>query len=183
MARGDLDADGAGLDVSETVRRFTPLVLTRIRMLGLEEGMAGYDDALSDGMQALWRAVCDHDPARGPFPAYAGRRVYWALVDGLRSRGGRGRRRHGDDLATGDFDRFEAELCASGDPGADGRVDMAAVLACARRVDPRLPEIITLCYYDYTYAEAGRTLGISRQRVSQLVAELRENLSRDQVAL
>jgi RNA polymerase sigma factor (sigma-70 family) len=177
------------------VRRFLPLVHARARMLGLEPAMADWDDAVSDGMEALWLAARDHDPARGPFAGYAGRRVYWAMVDGRRRRGGRGRRRHSDDLLVGDFAALEepgdgagasrrhaeSVFAAGCDPAADGRAAMARVLACARQVDPRLPEIVVLCYFGYSYTEAGRAVGISRQWASQLMGRLRARLTRDQV--
>lgn len=131
--------------------------------------MSGWDDAYSDALLAVWRAVGTYDPARGPLANHVDRRVRWALVDGLRRRGGRGEHRRPEDVP------LDAAVDLPDETAPDeGDV---AVWELARRsvaLDPRLPRIVRLRAVDRSYAEIARDLHLSRARIGQLLGLLRE---------
>lgn len=170
MAGTGATGEGAAQrDASDLVARFLPLARARVARLGLRPGMAGYDDAQSDALLGVWQAIAAHDPEKGPLPAYVQRRVQWALLDGLRRRGGRGGQRHLADLP---LDRA-GDLPDTPPPDEAG-VSAWELTRQARNVDPRLPRIVRLRAAGYTWAEVGEQLHLSRARVGQLLKQLRD---------
>src|SRR5688500_11142686 len=65
------------------------VVQTQARLI-LRPTETGFDDAISDGLLALWEAIQAYNPDRGPFDKFIALRVRHRIIDGIRSRAGRG---------------------------------------------------------------------------------------------
>ncbi|CAO5150807.1 hypothetical protein FAIPA1_130140 [Frankia sp. AiPs1] len=132
--------------------------------------MSGWDDAVSDGLLALWQAIRSHDPAKGPLSTHVELRIRWALVDGLRRRGGlRGAGRHPDDVPLDDADTVGAMAA----PADEDQIAVWELVRQAEAIDPRLARIVLLRAAEYSYTEIGYEIHLSRTRVAQFLNLLR----------
>lgn len=160
-------------DIERAVAAHQHLVEHVARSLRIGRTESGYDDAISDGLLALWRALATYDPARGDLEPWLRARIRFRMIDGLRARTGRGPR---PTFVTDD---------RAGDRPIDTALDTVdttdELLAVAVGVDSRLPVILALLTAGWTRTEVGRQVGISRTRIWQLMTVLQDNLrqSRD----
>jgi RNA polymerase sigma factor (sigma-70 family) len=164
-------------DINEAIHAHRPIVETLARALGTRPGRDGYDDVISDGMLALWRALATYDPARERLDTWLTRRVRFRMIDGLRSRGGRGA---ATKPATHTLLDADLELVADKDELMDDRVNTAVDAGAetgqlymrAAAIDSRLPRILDLLSQGYNRTEVAMRLGVSRTRVWQLTTLL-----------
>lgn len=158
-----------------------------------------HDDLVQDGWFGLREAARNFDPARGvKFLSFAGRRIWGAMLDGLRDRDhvSRNMRSRGEapnlqSFATKLFESDAGRVRNLGDTlvdqrssadidAFDGRDHFARLLTDLTRSERLVIEL----YYaaDMTMKEIGRVLDLSESRVSQmhgnLIAQLRARLTR-----
>jgi len=141
----------------------TPLVAPQARRLGLHPDASDWDDAISDGMLALWQALTAYDPSRGALDQYLILRIRFRMIDGIRSRSGRGADR--PTLIPFDDTHDRAEQ-----PNLGEHVELGDLIRALAAVDPRLPAIALLLLAGYTRTETGALHGLSRTRIWQLLA-------------
>lgn len=172
--------DGAGSclchpDITAAVAAHRHVVDQQARIL-LRPADSGYDDLISDGMLALWRALAAYDPARGDLDSWLAHRVRFRMIDGLRRRSGRGSAiRPQPAVLDDEHDQIPA-------PGGDDEIADALdalghadeLLVAAAGIDPRLPHVLRLIADGYTRTEAGALIGVSRTRVWQLMSQLNQ---------
>lgn len=169
-------------DINEAIHAHRPIVETLARRLGTRPGRDGYDDVISDGMLALWRALATYDPNRERLDIWLTRRVRFRMIDGLRSRGGRGA---ATKPATHSLVDADLELDAWMDAGMDDRINSAVdartettpIYLLAAGIDKRLPEVLRLLGDGHTQTEIALRLGVSRTRVWQLTSALKTQLT------
>lgn len=166
------------VDINAAIETHRHLVHTQAITLGTHPGRDGYDDVISDGMLALWRALTIYDPARGEdLDLWLTRRVRFRMIDGLRSRGGRGAATR---PAPHTLNNADLELVADMDELMDDRINTAVDAGAetsqlylrAAALDPRLPRILDLLSEGYNRTEVAMRLGVSRTRVWQLTTLL-----------
>lgn len=150
------------------------VVQTQARLI-LRPTETGFDDAISDGLLALWEAIQAYDPDRGSFDDFIRLRVRHRIIDGIRSRAGRGKAHltilellPGHEPRATDIDVADA-LAAYDD--ADEVMHLAAA------IDARLPAILTLIADGQEHADVAKQFGISRTRIWQMRTALINNLS------
>lgn len=141
-------------------------------------GNADWDDLLSDGQLALWKALNTYDPNLGDLTNWLGARIRFGLIDGIRSRTGRGA------AAKQTFkweDRDNNVPCASAWEDRDEAIDAAAaavyVTAIAPTIDRRLPDVLALLAQGKTQTEAALICGLSRTTVWRMRNALAQQLT------
>jgi RNA polymerase sigma factor FliA len=170
----------------------------RIRAhLGLVKSIAGYirsqplgrgvelNDLIGYGARGLLEAAARFDGRGVPFVAFARRRIYGAIVDGIRTQHWFGRRadrrlrieRVGQDwhVALGAREQAHNDVRWNGRPMVCTPADTEDVngrLAAALRGLPRLERrLVDLCYYqEKTLTHAAKELGIGRPWASRVHA-------------
>jgi RNA polymerase sigma factor (sigma-70 family) len=154
--------------LGEAIEGHAHLTYSLAARLGLHPGDVDWDDAISDGMLALWQALESYDPTRWDFERYLPLRVRHRMIDGIRKRSGRGQ----DRPLFVSLDALDSDVrdCLTLAPAnltatAEGR-DLVRMLA---QLDPRLPGIALLIAAGFTRTEAGALHGLSRARIWQLL--------------
>lgn len=176
-------------DIEQAIAAHQNVVTTQAKKLGGRPGRDGWDDLISDGMVALWKALIAYDPSRGNLDQFLSLRVRFRMIDGLRQRETRASNRPQMVSLEGyaEFRRifYSDELTEphrTGDPyGNNLAVDhdytsglaVADLLADSSHVDPRLPRILDLASQGYTHSEIGEQVGLSRTRIWQLVRDVK----------
>jgi len=144
----------------------TPLVHALARRLDLRPGDAGWDDAISDGMLALWQALSSYDPTRWDLDRYLAVRVRHRMIDGLRQRTNN-RASHRPTIVPLD----EAGDLPTEQPHMTAHAELGEVVNALADIDPRLPSIAMLLLAGYTRTETGARYGLSRTRIWQLLTQ------------
>lgn len=162
-------------NISDAIAAHRSVVDTQARLL-LHPADAGYDDLISDGMLALWKALATYDPERGDLEPWLAHRIRYRMIDGLRAREGRGPSHRPAPAALDDEHHIplaapavEEDDIAS---ALDAHTTATALLRAAATIDPRLPHVLQLIANGYTRHEAGAQIGVSRTRVYQLLSQL-----------
>lgn len=141
-------------------------------------GDTDWDDLASDGHLALWRALETYDPARGDLDSWIKHRIWFRLVDGMRSRQGRG---SATKPPVGPLDDHNHVPCTSAWEDRDAALDAAAVtrqiLTLAAAVDARLPRILELLDLGYEQTEIATAYGISRTTIWRMRTDLANQLT------
>lgn len=149
--------------MDDAITGHTALVHNIARRLNVHPGHADWDDAISDGMLALWQALTSYDPTRRDIDRYLALRVRHRIIDGLRVRSGRGH-----DRPT--FLPLEAAHDIPAEqPDATEHAEADDLIHRLATVDPRLPAIAALIAAGYTRTETGALHGLSRTRIWQLL--------------
>jgi RNA polymerase sigma factor FliA len=160
-------------------------IAVRIRSQPIGRGME-LDDLVAYGAQGLVEAASRFDGRRIPFVVFARRRIYGAIVDGIRSQhwfGRRADRRLRIDRAGQDW---YVELAGAGHVRNDTRwngrpmaqspveTDDARTLRVAvnlRALPPQEQQLVDLCYYQgKRLSQAAKEMGIGRPWASRLHA-------------
>lgn len=178
-------------DIEQAIAAHQNVVTSQAKGLGCGPGRDGWDDLISDGMVALWKALAAYEPGRGKLDQFLSLRVRFRMIDGLRSRNSRDSRRpitasidslsenlrrHFDSLdgcTELDSTYGSPTLPLAIDADIDSAVNVNELIARSRTLDPRLPRILGLISAGYTQAEAAAKVGLSRTRVWQLVRAAR----------
>lgn len=133
---------------------------------------ASHADAISDGMEALWRALASYDPARGELEPFIKVRVRFRMIDGIRRRSGRGAgprpvttALHEDVPEVSIRLRFEDETADVG--------QLDAWLTSAAAHDERLPAALRLLAEGWNRTQAACASGLSRTALWRLLRDLR----------
>jgi RNA polymerase sigma factor (sigma-70 family) len=136
-------------------------------------GRADWDDLLSDGHVALWKALESFDADRGDLDSWLSHRVRFRMIDGIRSRAGRGHTKTPTVTSLDDHNHVPAASAWDDLIDAlDAIRDVDQLMDRAAAIDPRLPHILRALAHGHTRTEAGGTIGISRTRVYQLISQL-----------
>lgn len=151
-------------DMDAAITGHTPLIAAQARRLGLTPAASDWDDAISDGMLALWKALTAYDPSRGGIDQFLILRIRFRMIDGIRSRSGRG----ADRPTLIPLDDTHDSLVAQ--PNLAAQVELDDLIRALATVDPRLPAIALLLLAGYTRTETGALHGLSRTRIWQLLA-------------
>jgi RNA polymerase sigma factor (sigma-70 family) len=162
-------------DIEEAIEAHRPVVDRVVHRLRLRQGDSGHDDAISDGLLALWQALKDYDPRRMELDDYLNMRVRSRVIDGLRGRTGMAGLGHAKPV------KQPGALPQEGDrhhPAEDGVAEQIAaaldakatvdrLLIRAAQLDPLLPPILTLLHEGRTRSEIAELLGTSRFTISR----------------
>ncbi|MGI8333493.1 sigma factor [Actinomadura scrupuli] len=132
----------------------------------------GHADVISDGMEALWRALAAYDQARGDLEPFLKVRVRFRMIDGIRRRSGRGAGPrptttglHEDVPEVAIRLRFEDETTQVG--------ALDAWLTSAADHDERLPAALKLLAEGWNRTQAACASGLSRTALWRLLRDLR----------
>lgn len=171
-------------DINDAIRAHRHIVEAVARhTFRTRPGRDGWDDVMSDGHLALWRALTTYDPDRsGDLETWLTRRVRFRMIDGLRSRTGRGSALR---PPTQPLFGTTVELAVDVDELMDDRVNAAVdattetteVYLLAAAIDTRLPEVLRLLGEGHTRTEIAVRLGVTRTRIWQLTSDLRSQLT------
>ena len=136
----------------------------------------GRDDLSQDIWVILLRKLSDYDPTRGAIGTWAAMVAQYALLDRLRDEGSRRAKRRGPRPHPLPVDYREMPIVVDPAPGplaqAEGR-DLLESLAVSRRD----VVVLNLLSEGLSQEAAGRAVGLSGSRVSQLVGSYRRKLA------
>lgn len=166
-------------DIDTAIAAHQQIVETQARALGTRPGRDGYDDVISDGMLALWRALTSYDPARGEgLDTWLTRHVRFRMIDGLRSRTGRGSaaRPATHTLLDADLEPVDGMADRIHD-AVDAHAETAEIYLLAATIDPRLPKVLRLLGDGHSRTEIALQIGVSRTRIWQLTTALTTQLT------
>lgn len=132
----------------------------------------GHADVISDGMEALWKALTTYDSSRGELLSFLKVRVRFRMIDGIRKRSGRSAAPrpvttalHEDAPEVSIRLRFEDETTQVG--------ALDAWLTSAAAHDPRLPDALRLLAEGWNRTQAACASGLSRTALWRLLRDLR----------
>lgn len=148
-------------------------LVTRIAATLSNPHSPDWDDLVSDGNLALWRALERHDPTRNSdLDSYLCHSIRFRQIDGLRSRSGRGYRPAigplTDDHNTVPVASAWDDLLAAIDASAVAR----ELLRTAAQIDPRLPGILARLATGDTQREIATDLQTSRTSIWRMRTQL-----------
>lgn len=169
------------------VRENLGLVRHVIRRMGLPTHL-DRDDLMQAGSIGLLRAIREHVPERGRFSTFSGKHIRWAVIDELR-RMDHLTRNHRSNLDPDDR-RYAPPVSLDAPVRRDSGLSLLDMVACqpnlrtlgdlACHIDLarellRLPErergIVAGHALDIPQADMARSLGLSRERVRQILDE------------
>jgi hypothetical protein len=157
---------GCHTDIGAAVRDHYEVVTAQARRLRIETTASGYDDAISDGQLALWRALSDFNPDLGKLGPHLAFRVYRAIIDGIRHRTGVHQVRRVV-IPVGDIRVLEQML----PPWASPEDEVLALVALDeyQEGDARVPGMLRMALEDATREEIGAAYGITGRHVRRLI--------------
>jgi RNA polymerase sigma factor (sigma-70 family) len=164
--------------INDAIAAHQQIVETQARALGTRPGRDGYDDVISDGMLALWRALTSYDGTGEGLDTWLTRRVRFRMIDGLRSRTGRGSaaRPATHTLLDADLQPVDFEADRIHD-AVDARAETVEIYLLAATIDPRLPKVLRLLGDGHSRTEIALQIGVSRTRIWQLTSLLTTQLT------
>lgn len=144
------------------------------------------DDLIAYGAKGLVEAAARFDGRGVPFPAFARRRIYGAILDGIRAQHWFGRRADRSLRIDRAGDDWQVELVVAGQAHNDTRWNgrpmarlpferddaiEAALQEELRGLSPRVRRLVDLCYYrGKTLSQAAKEIGVGLPWASRLHA-------------
>lgn len=135
-----------------------------------------YEDLLQEGRFALFQATKKYDPTKGKFSSFAGRYIYNSVQRVLRAEKREKRRCPGEAVSLNEAASPQDGQTELLDILPDERVDVEREAMARLTLDEIIPglesrelRILMMRSQGYGYGDIAETLGVSRQRVQQLL--------------
>lgn len=164
-------------DITRAIEAHRNLIPRVARTVGMPR-RNDWDDLLSDGHLALWRALDAYDADRGDLILFLEARIRFRLIDGIRSRAGRG---SAAKPTADSWDDQNHVPCTSAWEDRDAALDAAViaqrVAVLAPAIDPRLPHVLALLADGKTQTQVALLYGVSRTTIWRMRTALADQLT------